>query len=159
MSTASVNKVILVGNLGRKPELKEVGTGQLAWFSLATSRAWADKSGEKKEVTTWHRVIVWGNQANTCAQYLDRGSQVFVEGSLEQREYTDNEGQLRRVTEIRARDVKFLGKSGAAAASSGQAPHVAQPQGSDKWERAKPQQSSYSGSEYGSPISDEDVPF
>lgn len=147
MSTASVNKVILIGNLGRKPELRDTASGQVTGFSLATSRSWATKQGEKKEVTTWHRVVVWGNQAASCAEYLDKGSQVYVEGSLEMREYTDNSGQVQKITEVRARDVRFLGKSRPSGDNYGH--QQARPQHRD----AQP------AGGYGPPIADDDVPF
>ena len=106
----SVNKVILVGNLGKDPEVRFTGTGRaVARFPVATSEVWNDNDGQRQERTEWHNVVVWGKQAETCGQYLAKGRQVFVEGSIRTRQYDDKEGNKRYVTEIVARDVRFLG--------------------------------------------------
>ena len=105
-----VNKVILVGNLGRDPEVRFTPNGRaLAKFSLATTERWTDQDGNKQERTEWHNVVVWGKQAETCGQYLSKGRQVFVEGSIRSRQYDDKDGNKRYITEIVARDVRFLG--------------------------------------------------
>ena len=108
---AGVNKVILIGNLGRDPELRYTQGGQaVANFSLATSENWNDKtSGEKVERTEWHRITAWGKTAELCAQYLAKGRTVYVEGRLRTREYEDKEGIKRKVTEVVATNVTFLG--------------------------------------------------
>jgi len=109
---ASVNKVILIGNLGRDPELRYTASGTpVANFTMATSDRWTDPSGEKKERTEWHRVVVWGKQAEICGEYLRKGKQVFVEGSLQTREWTDREGQKRYTTEVRAQRFQMLGRA------------------------------------------------
>jgi single-strand DNA-binding protein len=83
---ASVNKVILIGNLGRDPELRYTQEGQgVANFTLATNERWRDKSGNNQERTEWHRIVVWGKQAENCAQYLQKGRRVYVEGRLQRR--------------------------------------------------------------------------
>ena len=108
---ASVNKAILIGNLGRDPELRYTQNGQaVVNFTLATSESWNDKSsGEKVERTEWHRIVVWGRVGELCAQYLTKGRSVYVEGRIQTREWEDKEGQKRRTTEINAQTVKFLG--------------------------------------------------
>ena len=93
-----VNKVILVGNLGRDPEVRTTPSGQaVANFSLATSRKWRDRDGNRQEQTEWHNLVVWGRQAEVAAQYLTKGRQIFVEGRLQTRSWDDREtGQKRR---------------------------------------------------------------
>lgn len=108
---ASVNKVILVGHLGRDPELRYTPSGTaVANFTLATNDAWTDKSGERQERTEWHRIVVWGKQAEIAGEYLGKGKQVFIEGSLQTREWNDREGNKRQTTEIRAQRVIMLGR-------------------------------------------------
>ena len=108
---AGINKVILIGNLGRDPELRYTQNGQpVANFSLATSEQWTDKnSGEKVERTEWHRIVVWGRSAEHCSQYLAKGRTVYIEGRLQTREWEDKEGQKRSTTEVNAQTVQFLG--------------------------------------------------
>jgi single-strand DNA-binding protein len=109
---AGVNKVIVVGNLGRDPELKETSGGsQVCRLNVATTRTWKHReTGEKMEETEWHRISVWGKQAPTCAQYLAKGRQVYVEGRLRTSSYRkDGEETDRYTTEIVADDVQFLG--------------------------------------------------
>ena len=108
---AGVNKVILVGNLGRDPELRYTQNGQaVANFTLATSENWKDKNtGERQERTEWHRIVVWGRVGENCAQYLSKGRTVYIEGRLQTREWEDKEGQKRKTTEINAQTVQFLG--------------------------------------------------
>jgi single-strand DNA-binding protein len=107
---ASVNKVILVGNLGRDPELRYTQNGSaVANFTVATNERWRDKDGNNQERTEWHRIVVWGRTAENCAQYLQKGSSVYVEGRLQTREWEDKEGNKRNTTEISALNVQFLG--------------------------------------------------
>ncbi len=114
---ASVNRVILVGNLGRDPELRYIQSGQaVANFSVATNEKWRDKEGNNQERTEWHRIVVWGKSAENCAQYLVKGRSVYIEGKLQTREWEDREGNKRTTTEIVAQTVQFLGgRSGAGA--------------------------------------------
>jgi single-strand DNA-binding protein len=123
---ASLNKVILIGNLGRDPEVKYTQNGTaVANLSVATNEAWTDKSGEKQERTEWHRVVVWGKQAEICAQHLTKGKQVFVEGSLQTRSWDDRDGNKRYSTEIRAMRVLMLGRpEGARAEAEAQPPET-----------------------------------
>ncbi|MGH9867615.1 MAG: single-stranded DNA-binding protein [Candidatus Polarisedimenticolia bacterium] len=108
---ASLNKVLLIGHLGRDPELRYTpGGAAVANFSLATNDVWMDKAGEKQERTEWHRIVVFGKQAEIAGQYLQKGKQVFVEGSLSTREWNDREGNKRQTTEVRALRVVMLGR-------------------------------------------------
>ena len=108
---ASVNKVILLGNLGRDPEIRYTQNGTpVANFTMATSERWNDPSGEKRERTEWHRIVVWGKQAEIASEYLRKGRQVYIEGSLQTREWTDREGNKRYTTEVRAQRLQLLGR-------------------------------------------------
>ena len=110
---ASVNKVILIGNLGRDPELRYTQGGQaVANFTLATNERFSTKDGDKQERTEWHRIVAWGRTGELCAQYLSKGRSVYLEGRLQTREWEDKEGQKRRTTEIVAQTVQFLGGRG-----------------------------------------------
>jgi single-strand DNA-binding protein len=107
---SSVNKVILVGNLGSDPELKYTPSNRpLCNISLATNEVFKDKAGARQERTEWHRVTVWGEQAETCAKYLSKGRSIYVEGRLQTRSWDDKEGKKRYSTDIVANQVVFLG--------------------------------------------------
>ncbi|MBI1997717.1 MAG: single-stranded DNA-binding protein [Deltaproteobacteria bacterium] len=109
----SVNKVILVGNLGKDPEVRFTNSGSaVARFPIATSEVWNDRDGNRQERTEWHNIIVWGKQGEHCGQYLAKGRQVYVEGSIRNRSYDDKNGNKRYVTEIVAQRVQFLGGGG-----------------------------------------------
>ena len=109
----SVNKVILVGNLGKDPEVRFTNTGNaVANFSIATTEVWNDRDGKRQERTEWHNIVVWGKQAEHCGQYLAKGRQVYVEGSIRTRSYDDKSGNKRYVTEVVAQRVQFLGGGG-----------------------------------------------
>jgi len=99
---ASVNKVILIGNLGKDPEIRYTQAGDpIANFSLATNEAWTDKSGQKQERTEWHRVEIFGKPAQVARDYLSKGRQVYLEGSIRYDEWTDKDGNKRNMTKIR----------------------------------------------------------
>ena len=107
---ASVNKVIIIGNLGRDPEVRYMPSGDaVANLNIATTDKWKDKSGEMQEQTEWHRVAFFGRQAEICGEYLRKGSSVYVEGRLQTRKYTDKEGVERYTTEIRGDRMQMLG--------------------------------------------------
>jgi len=109
----SVNKVILVGNLGRDAELRyTTGGTPIARFSIATTEVWNDKGGQRQERTEWHNVDVWGKQAETLTEYLVKGKQVYVEGRLQTDEYTDKEGVKRKSTKVRSDRIVLLGGGG-----------------------------------------------
>lgn len=107
---ASVNKVIIVGNLGRDPENRYLASGeQVTNITIATTENWKDKSGEKKENTEWHRIVFYGRLAEIAGKYLKKGSQVYVEGKLRSGKYTDKNGIERHTTDIIATTMQMLG--------------------------------------------------
>lgn len=108
---AGINKVIIVGHLGNDPEMRTMPNGeQVANISVATSESWTDKnSGEKKTQTEWHRIVFYRRQAEICGQYLQKGSQVYIEGRLKTRKWQDNNGQDRYTTEIQGDVLQMLG--------------------------------------------------
>jgi single-strand DNA-binding protein len=121
---SSVNKVILIGNLGADPELKYTPSNRAVCnLSLATNEVFKDKSGTRQERTEWHRVTVWGEQGETCSKYLGKGRSVYIEGRLQTRSWEDKDGKKRYSTDIVADRVVFLGggqQSGARTAAAGQ---------------------------------------
>jgi len=133
----SLNKIMLIGNLGADPEVRSTSNGsRVATLSLATSRQWTTKAGEKQEKTEWHRCVVWNQGgsglADVVEKYLKKGDRVYVEGRIEYRNWKDKEGQTRYTTEINVRDMVMLsgrgdggggeGRRGSAAAAKGAAP-------------------------------------
>jgi single-strand DNA-binding protein len=109
--SGSLNKVILIGNLGRDPELKMTPNGQaLARFSLATTETWKNPQGEKQSKTEWHNCVVWGKQAEIAEKYLRKGKQIMVEGRIQYREYTDQAGVKKTACDIRCDNFVMLGK-------------------------------------------------
>jgi single-strand DNA-binding protein len=106
----SVNKVILIGRLGRDPEVKYTQGGTaVARFSLATDEVWKDQSGEKQQKTEWHNIVAWNKLAEICGQYLAKGRLVYIEGRLQTRNWEDKDGNKRTTTEIRADNMVMLG--------------------------------------------------
>jgi len=106
----SLNKVLLIGNLGRDPELKATPGGQaLARFSLATTETWKNQAGEKQSKTEWHNIVIWGKQAETAEKYLRKGASVLIEGKIQYREYTTQDGVKKVATDIRADHFTMLG--------------------------------------------------
>jgi single-strand DNA-binding protein len=146
----SVNKVILIGRLGRDPELKYTGTGTpFCRFSIATDDSWTDKtSGEKQERTEWHSIVVWNRLAEICNEYLRKGRLVYIEGSLQTREWDDQDGNKRKTTEVVARDMVLLGSPQGSGESGGG------PQQSRKATAGAPSGTSDTGG-----ITDDDIPF
>jgi single-strand DNA-binding protein len=111
---ASVNKVILVGNLGAEPEVRYTPSGKaVASFNLATREQWTGKDGEKGEKTEWHRIVAWARLGEICGEYLHKGSQVYIEGRLQTRTWEDREGNKRSTTEIVAQTMQMLGSPAA----------------------------------------------
>jgi single-strand DNA-binding protein len=160
----SVNKVILVGRLGRDPETRYTGGGQaVANFSMATDESYKDKNGERQKRTEWHKIVVWGKQAEIAQQYLKKGSLLYLEGRIQSREWQDKEGQKRTSFEIVANNFRMLGgrAEGAAAGGGGGASRSG---GDDMDSHAAPADDSYGGggashAPSGPEISDEDIPF
>jgi len=109
----SVNKVILVGNLGRDAELRYTpGGAAVATLNLATTEVWNDRNNQRQERTEWHRVVVWGKQAESLQEYLVKGKQIYVEGRLQTRQWDDKDGNKRYTTEIKADRITLLGGGG-----------------------------------------------
>jgi single-strand DNA-binding protein len=147
----SVNKVILVGNLGRDAELRYTpGGAAVAKFSIATTEVWNDKGGQRQERTEWHNIDLWGKQAESLSEYLVKGKQVYVEGRLQTDEYTDKEGVKRKSTKVRCDRVVLLsggGSGGRGSYSRGGADEaMGAPHGG-----AAPEASE--------PLTDDDIPF
>jgi len=109
----SVNKVILVGNLGRDAELRYTpGGAAVATINMATTEVWNDKQGQRQEKTEWHRVVLWGKSAESLTEYLTKGKQIYVEGRLQTRQWDDKDGNKRYTTEIRGDRIVLLGGGG-----------------------------------------------
>ena len=109
----SVNKVILVGNLGRDAELRYTpGGAAVATINMATTEVWNDKGGQRQERTEWHRVVLWGKSAESLTEYLTKGKQIYVEGRLQTRQWDDKDGNKRYTTEIRGDRIVLLGGGG-----------------------------------------------
>ena len=160
----SVNKVILVGRLGRDPETRYTGGGQaVANFSIATDETYKDRNGEKQKRTEWHKIVVWGKQAEIAQQYLKKGSLLFLEGRIQSREWQDKEGQKRTSFEIVASNFRMLGGRGdGAAASAGAGAGAGGGGRHDDFEgHAAPADDPFGSSPApsGPDISDEDIPF
>src|SRR5262245_35430099 len=142
----SVNKVILVGNLGRDAELRYTpGGAAVAKFSVATTEVWNDKGGQRQERTEWHNIDLWGKQAESLSEYLVKGKQVYVEGRLQTDEYTDKEGNKRKSTRVRCDRVVLLGSGG-----GGRGAQLARSGGAG---------ASHGAETAADPITDDDIPF
>jgi single-strand DNA-binding protein len=170
----SVNKVILVGRLGRDPETRYTGGGQaVANFSIATDETYKDRNGERQKRTEWHKIVVWGKQAEIAQQYLKKGSLLFLEGRIQSREWQDKEGQKRTSFEIVATNFRMLGGRGDGAAAAGAGAGAGAGGGGrhddfDGGGHSGPSDDSYGGGTGGGgnsnmpsgpDISDEDIPF
>ena len=164
---ASVNKVIIVGNLGKDPEMRSFPNGdQIANVSIATTDRWKDKtSGEMKEATEWHRINFSGRLAEIVGQYLKKGSQVYVEGSLRTRKWTDKDGQEKFTTEIRADQMQMLGSrqgmGGSGSSDEGSAYEAPRRAAAPAAPRAAPVAQSAGASKTASGFDDmdDDIPF
>lgn len=145
----SVNKVILVGNLGRDAELRYTpGGAAVAKFSVATTEVWNDKSGQRQERTEWHNIDLWGKQAETLQEYLRKGKQIYLEGRLQTDEYTDKEGVKRKSTKVRCDRVVLLGSAG-----GGRGPST------DRGGDSLGGQTGAPAPESSEPLTDDDIPF
>ena len=158
----SVNKVILVGRLGRDPETRYTGGGQaVANFSVATDETYKDKAGERQKRTEWHKIVVWGKQAEIAQQYLKKGSLIFIEGRIQSREWQDKEGQKRTSFEIVATNFRMLGGRGDGA--GGGAGSYGGGTRAEEHDQAGPMDDfggrGGGGGASGPEISDEDIPF
>jgi single-strand DNA-binding protein len=151
----SVNKVILVGNLGRDAELRYTpGGAAVATINMATTEVWNDKAGQKQEKTEWHRVVLWGKSAESLTEYLTKGKQIYVEGRLQTRQWDDKDGNKRYTTEIRGDKIVLLGgggrsASGSMGSSGGSTDRGGDSMGGGQSAPAEPTE----------PLSDDDIPF
>ena len=144
----SVNKVILVGNLGRDAELRYTpGGAAVATINMATTEVWNDKGGQRQEKTEWHRVVLWGKSAESLAEYLIKGKQIYVEGRLQTRQWDDKDGNKRYTTEIRGDKIVLLGGGG----GGGRSPSM------DRGSAEGPGHGA--PNEMSEPLSDDDIPF
>ena len=153
---ASVNKVILIGNLGRDPEVRYLPDGgAITNISVATTDVWKDKSGDKQERTEWHRVAFFGRLAEVAGEYLKKGSPVYIEGRLQTRKWQDKEGKERSTTEIVANEMKMLGSRGGGSEPMTREPAPAAAAAAPEGGGAKPQ-----GKKGGAfDEMDDDIPF
>jgi single-strand DNA-binding protein len=147
-----VNKVILVGNLGRDAELRYTpGGAAVATLNLATTEVWNDKQGQKQEKTEWHRIVLWGKTAESLQEYLTKGKQIYVEGRLQTRQWDDKDGNKRYTTEIKADRITLLGGGGGGGRGGG---------GGGMDRGASPGAGGGGGDEPPmEPITDDDIPF
>jgi single-strand DNA-binding protein len=161
---SSINKVILIGRLGKDPEVKYTPSGApVAKFTLATDEVFKDRSGEQQRRTEWHTIVAWNRLAEICGQYLTKGKQIYVEGSIRSRQWEDQSGNKRTAYEIVAREMKMLGSkadserpsqaavSGPARGPSEAAPELPGPSSSQEPGASEPRG--------GTEITDEDIPF
>jgi len=150
---SSLNKAMLIGNLGRDPEIRYTPDGSpVASFSIATSEVWTDKNGTRQERTEWHNIVAWNRLADLSKRYLVKGRQVYVEGRIRTREWDDRDGNKRRTTEIVATQMVLLGRA-PQAAESGPAGAAPVPMRS----APEPEAATGGGGDLG--ITDDDVPF
>lgn len=156
---AGVNKVILIGNLGRDPEMRYTQGGTpVARLSVATTRAWTNKQGERQEETEWHRVTVWGKSAEHCNQYLTKGRQVYVEGRLKTSSY-EQDGIKKWSTEIVADRVQFLGGRGEGGGGGGGGGGGSRGGGGYGGDGGGGGPEPYDPGSFGPPPGDDDIPF
>lgn len=145
-----LNKVMLIGNLGADPEVRYTQDGTCVCnIRIATTERWKNRNGEQQERTEWHRVVLWGKLGEIAGQYLGKGRQVYIEGRLETRKWTDKDGNDRYTTEIRANEMKMLGGRGEGAAAAAPA-QAAQPAAADPFAGAP---------DFEAPPEDDDIPF
>ena len=150
----SVNKVILVGNLGRDAELRYTpGGAAVATINMATTEVWNDKQGAKQEKTEWHRIVLWGKSAESLTEYLTKGKQIYVEGRLQTRQWDDKDGNKRYTTEIRGDRIVLLGGGGGGGRGGG----VSRGGGEESMGGA--QASSHGADVPDQPLTDDDIPF
>ncbi|NLD93899.1 MAG: single-stranded DNA-binding protein [Fibrobacter sp.] len=150
---ASVNKAILIGNLGRDPEFKYTPGGQpVATFTLATTERFADKSGQKQERTEWHNVVAWGKLAELCNQYLKKGRSVYIEGRITTRSWDDKDNVKRYKTEIVANTLQFIGGGNQSSQGGGGAPDP-------EYSQSFPSYDMPSGPSGSSGVVEDDLPF
>jgi len=145
----SVNKAILIGNLGRDPELKYTSSGKaVATFTMATTDRWTSQDGQKQEQTIWHNIVAWGRQAEVINEYLAKGRQVYIEGRIVNRSYDDKDGNKKYISEVVVQNFQFLGGRGDGPGGGG---------GGGR--QATPEPSGAGAVGEGTPPDDDDLPF
>ncbi|MDF1579822.1 MAG: single-stranded DNA-binding protein [Desulfuromonadales bacterium] len=161
----SVNKVILVGNLGKDPELRYTASGvAVATFSMATSERFKNREGEQQEKTEWHNIVAWRQLAEICGKYLQKGKQVYIEGKIQTRSYDDRDGNKRYMTEIVADQMQMLGQRGESGGSNsggGYQPQQQRPADNFNQSRDNNQAASSPENSFNEPPfnPDDDIPF
>ncbi|MCH7691122.1 MAG: single-stranded DNA-binding protein [candidate division Zixibacteria bacterium] len=141
----SVNKVILIGRLGKDPDLRYTPSGKaVATFSLATTERWKGQDGQRQESTTWHNIVAWGKQAETIKEYLSKGREVYLEGRIVNRSYDDKDGNKKYISEVVVQQFTFIGSKGSSGNDGGQ---------------TAPAESAEPATDTGSGQSDDDLPF
>jgi single-strand DNA-binding protein len=151
----SVNKVILVGRLGRDPDVRYTSAGQpVANFSVATDEVYRDRAGERQKRTEWHKIVVWGKQAEIAQKYLKKGSLIYLEGRIQTREYTDRDQNKRTSFEIVCTTFRMLGGRGDAATAGGGGGAAEEAEGTAAAPAAAAEELGH-----GQEVSDEDIPF
>ncbi len=151
-----INKVILVGNVGRDPELRYTASGTaVANFSLATSRRYKDRDGNQQEQTEWHRCVAWARTAEIVNQYANKGKQLYIEGRLQTRQWEDRDGNTRYTTEVVADNIQLLGRAGGGGGGGGG-------DYGDPGPASAPSEGASGGGTAGggdAPVNDDDIPF
>ena len=151
----SVNKVILVGNLGRDAELRYTpGGAAVATLNMATTEVWTDKGGQRQEKTEWHRVVFWGKVAESLTEYLTKGKQIYVEGRLQTRQWDDKDGNKRYTTEIRGDRVVLLGGGSGGRGAGGGGYGAQSPRGGGQEDMG-----GHAPEAPSEPLTDDDIPF
>ncbi|HUE96370.1 MAG TPA: single-stranded DNA-binding protein [Longimicrobiaceae bacterium] len=156
----SVNKAIIVGNLGADPDIRSIASGaRVANISVATSRRWTDRSGQQQEKTEWHRIVLWEKLADIAERYLKKGDQVYIEGEIEYRSYEDKDGVTKYMTEIRAREMVMLGSGagGGGGAGGGSQSRAKQPAAAGG--KAPSEEATYDDFNADFPEEGDDLPF
>ncbi|TAG80870.1 MAG: single-stranded DNA-binding protein [Betaproteobacteria bacterium] len=159
---ASVNRVTLIGNLGRDPEMRYLPSGEaVASFSIATTEQWKDKQGNKQERTDWHRIEFIGRTAEVCGEYLKKGMPVYVEGRIQYDKWTDKEGQEKTLTKIRGDRMQMLGSKGGGGGGGGDASYDDGGDSAPRPSAARPPASAPAGGAKKSKLDDfdDDIPF
>ena len=156
----SVNKAIIVGNLGADPDVRSTNSGtRVANLSVATSRRWNDRQGQQQEKTEWHRIVLWDKLAEIGERYLKKGDQVYIEGEIEYRQYEDKDGVTKYMTEIRARELVMMGSGGGPGGGGGGGGSFQSRQPQPARSGGKAEESNYDDFSADFPEGDDDLPF
>jgi single-strand DNA-binding protein len=158
MAPRSLNKVLLIGHLGKDPEVRYTASGRaMATFTVATSQQWRDQDGNDQERTEWHRVVAWGRLGEVCGEYLSKGRQVFIEGRIQSRDWEDQDGNKRTTVEIVANDLIILSGGGQSQnRATNEGPRREPPAGQSKGPSQAPRRQD---DRYYPPPPEDDIPF